>query len=202
MAPPPKKPTLRPRTKPPAKRKEELLDAAEHAFLARGVAATSVDHIVAAAQVAKGTFYLYFPSRDDVLVALKQRFVSRFAHALSQAVERRPADDWHGRLRAWLAAGVDFYRAQVALHDVVFHDFHSAHPRTDHVDETVEQLTAFLTAGERAGAWTLPSPRLTATMLFAALHGALDDAALQKLRRARLLRALEWFFTRVLTGKS
>lgn len=47
-------PTLRPRTKPAKVRREELIDAAECLFLAKGIVATSVGDMVATADVAKG----------------------------------------------------------------------------------------------------------------------------------------------------
>ena len=69
------KPTIenpaRPRTKPAEIRREELLDAAEQLFLTRGIAATSVDAIVGGADVAKGTFYLHFQSKEHLLAALQ-----------------------------------------------------------------------------------------------------------------------------------
>jgi AcrR family transcriptional regulator len=42
---------------------------------ARGVAATSVDDIVETAGVAKGTCYLYFPTKDDAVTAVAERMV-------------------------------------------------------------------------------------------------------------------------------
>src|ERR1035438_2043651 len=56
-----------PRTKPPETRRDELMNAAERLFLSEGVAATTIEQITSAAAVAKGTFYLYFSSKDDVL---------------------------------------------------------------------------------------------------------------------------------------
>ena len=67
---------VRPRTKPPEVRREELMDAAERIFLSKGIAGTSVDEIVAAADVAKGTFYIHFESKEKLLLALQHRFVA------------------------------------------------------------------------------------------------------------------------------
>ncbi|MDD2994534.1 MAG: TetR/AcrR family transcriptional regulator [Pygmaiobacter sp.] len=51
-------------------KKQNLLDAAYSLFTQKGVAKTSVDEIVQHAQVAKGTFYLYFKDKGDVLQEL------------------------------------------------------------------------------------------------------------------------------------
>src|SRR5271170_2089776 len=92
--------TPRPRTKPPEVRRGELMDSAERIFLAKGVAATSVDEIVAAADVAKGTFYIHFESKELLLQSLQRRFIARFHDDLRASMDRRRADDWKGRLGA------------------------------------------------------------------------------------------------------
>ncbi|HEY6014490.1 MAG TPA: helix-turn-helix domain-containing protein, partial [Candidatus Limnocylindrales bacterium] len=56
-----------------------LLDAAMRVFSAKGVAATSVDDIVRAAGLAKGTFYLYFATKDEAVDAVAAAMVERVA---------------------------------------------------------------------------------------------------------------------------
>jgi AcrR family transcriptional regulator len=56
-------------------RRGALVDAAFGVFMAKGLAASSVDDIVAAAGVAKGTFYLYFKTKDDAVNAVAERVV-------------------------------------------------------------------------------------------------------------------------------
>jgi len=191
-------PPPRPRTKPPEVRREELLDAAEKLFLEQGVAATSVDQIVEAADVAKGTFYLYFPSKEQLLAALQQRFVASFRDHLRAALNRPRAGDWKGRLRAWVRAGVEGYLDRLALHDLVFHQFRPEDPRRKHANPIVDELAEFLRQGARAGAWSLADPDLTAVMLFGAFHAAVDDAltAKREVDRKRVARAVEAFFRR------
>lgn len=70
------------RTKPAEIRRSELMSAAETIFLEKGFVATSVDEIVRKADVAKGTFYLHFRSKDDILVALRERFIAFIASGL------------------------------------------------------------------------------------------------------------------------
>jgi AcrR family transcriptional regulator len=187
--------SARPRTKPPEVRREELLDAAEQLFLAQGVAATSVDAIVAGAGVAKGTFYLYFQSKEQLLSALQQRFIDDVCTGLQAAVDKCPAGDWQARLRAWVAAGVDGHLDRIDLHEVVFHEFRPDDTHVTHRNSTVDQLADFLAQGARAGAWSIGDPRLLAIMLFHALHGAVHEAAgRKKVGRKRLVRALQAFF--------
>ena len=188
----------RPRTKPPEVRREELMDAAARIFVAKGVAATSVDEIVAAADVAKGTFYIHFESKDHLLIALQQRFVATFCRDLQVAMSRRRAGDSKGRLLAWVQAGVDGYLDHRALHDVVFHQFRPHDSGAKHENPMVVQLADLLGQGTRAGAWSVEAPALTALMLFHALHGALDEAigTATPVSRKGLAHALQAFFRR------
>jgi AcrR family transcriptional regulator len=174
------------------------MDAAERLFVEKGVAETSIDEVVAAADVAKGTYYLHYDSKESLLAALQQRFIATFCAIQQSAMERRGAEDWDGRLRSWIEAGIGAYLDRVALHDVVFHDFRPHDRRAKHDNAVVDSLAAFLEDGARAGAWSVVDARLTAIMLFHALHGAVDDAiaAQAPADRKRLARALERFFRR------
>ncbi len=85
------------------------MDAAERLFLANGVAATTVDHVAAAADVAKGTVYLHFASKQALLSALGERFAERYLAHIKAALAAQPASDWAGKLAAWAEASVTFY---------------------------------------------------------------------------------------------
>jgi TetR/AcrR family transcriptional repressor of nem operon len=49
--------------------RERIVERAAELFAARGIAATSVDEVTAAAGVGKGQFYHYFRSRDELAAA-------------------------------------------------------------------------------------------------------------------------------------
>lgn len=72
-----------------------LIQAAATVFAEKGVAATSVDDIVRAAGVAKGTFYLYFATKDDVVTAVAARMVEGVAdriEAVAVDPDRSPVE--------------------------------------------------------------------------------------------------------------
>lgn len=165
----------RPRTKPAEIRREELMDAAQHLFLEKGFVATSVAEIVAAADVAKGTFYLYFQTKDDVLAALRERFVEQFCIKIDTANAMAATRDWGYRLNAWMDACVTGYLDEFALHDLVFHQFQPAKREMKQANPVVERLAAFLLEGQKADAFQFGNARLTAVMLFNAMHSAVDE---------------------------
>ena len=59
-------------------RREQILDAATQAFCRGGYHGTSVDDVIRAAGIARGTFYLYFESKHDVFAALVDRMLRVF----------------------------------------------------------------------------------------------------------------------------
>jgi AcrR family transcriptional regulator len=59
-----------PRQRRKEARPQELLDAALELFVEKGFAATRSEEVAARAGVAKGTLYLYYPSKEDLLKAV------------------------------------------------------------------------------------------------------------------------------------
>ncbi|KWF55795.1 TetR/AcrR family transcriptional regulator [Burkholderia pseudomultivorans] len=163
-----------PRTKPAEVRLDELMAAAEKLFLAQGVEATTISEIVEHAQVAKGTFYHYFDSKADMLAALAQRYTASFLERLQQAVDACDADDWLGRLRAWIRASIDTYAATYRTHDIVYTNHHHHDRANPDRNAILDQLREILEGGAQAGAWRLAHPQVTALLIYAGVHGATD----------------------------
>lgn len=57
--------------------RERLLDLAEDAVLAKGFAATSIDELIAAANITKSGFFYHFCDKNDLAVSLMRRFLER-----------------------------------------------------------------------------------------------------------------------------
>jgi AcrR family transcriptional regulator len=189
----------KPRTKPAEVRREELLDAAEHLFLEKGLAATSVDEIVSRAEVAKGTFYLHFASKDALVIGLQERFMARMSASIEKALAKKRADDYRGRLRAWITAAIDGFMDQFALHEIVFHEFRPEDHKPNKDNAAFNGLIDLLKEGTGAGAFDLTDPELTGLMLLHAFHGAGEamHAAQQAGARKALTKQLETFALRV-----
>ncbi|MBR4038965.1 MAG: TetR/AcrR family transcriptional regulator [Clostridia bacterium] len=62
--------------KKPEERKAEMVAAASRLFAQQGFVRTSVAEIVSAVDVAKGLFYYYFTTKDDMVKAVVEGFTS------------------------------------------------------------------------------------------------------------------------------
>src|SRR5215475_830032 len=67
--------------------RERLFRAALEVFSKKGFVETTVEDITNAADVGKGTFFNYFPSKDHILLAFAEMQLSRLRHAVDEARE-------------------------------------------------------------------------------------------------------------------
>jgi AcrR family transcriptional regulator len=87
-----------------------IIAAAAKVFARRGIAATRVEDILGAADVARRTFYRYFTGKDDVLAALFEVWTSELVRAVEDARARSPADPLAG-IRGGIDLYLGFYRS-------------------------------------------------------------------------------------------
>jgi TetR/AcrR family transcriptional regulator, transcriptional repressor for nem operon len=185
------------RTKPAEQRRADLLGAAEALFLAKGIVATSLEDITHAAGVSKGLFYLYFASKDDLVLALQEQFSRQFAERIRTAAAI-PAD-WPARLDACVQASFDCYRDLHDLHEVLFHRAGHAGPAHDRVHEPAHALVTqvigeLLAAGTAAGAFDVADAEASAALYYASLHAF--DQGFRGPDGDRLIRAAKQLFRR------
>src|SRR5271166_3818986 len=69
-------------------KRERILEAAVRVFASRGFHATRVSDVASAAGVADGTIYLYFKSKDALLVSLFESRVERLLTFLETELPR------------------------------------------------------------------------------------------------------------------
>jgi TetR/AcrR family transcriptional regulator, fatty acid metabolism regulator protein len=157
-------------------RRAELASAAARIFAERGVANTTVSDIVKAAGVAQGTFYLYFDSKDDVVLAVVHQMGNDMLAAIESAVS---------------ASGTTAVEKLLALRDVlVGYDedpeaaelaefVHRPENRPVH-DRLAESLTpcliplveSIVVQGVSEGVFAVPDTRAAAWFVLAGLQSA------------------------------
>jgi AcrR family transcriptional regulator len=190
--------------KSPEHRRDELLNAAVKVFAEKGIAGATIADVAEAAGVAKGTFYLYFHSKEHLLAALRARFVSEImAHARSY-LDRVGRDDWWELADALIEGWVDF---DLEHRDIlyVFTREGLTKQTQDIFAECERRLTEMMAlgiqAGMESGAFKVSDPVLTASFVHHAIEGAVLEAILadQPIDRERLVSAAKELVRKVLS---
>jgi AcrR family transcriptional regulator len=89
-------------------RRQQLIDAAAGVFARKGYRAASISDVIARAGVARGTFYLYFDSKEQVFLAIVDDFCGRAKRMLDAPETTVRLDEHHGQamlkrlFRRWL----------------------------------------------------------------------------------------------------
>ena len=157
-----------PRTQPADVRREQLLDAAELLLLQQGLRATTVADVAREAGVAKGTIYLYYASRDELLAGLRSRYLGRYLALLEH--RRGPAQ---ARVRRLVSGLATVAAANQQLHHVLFHQ--AGFSEADAFSELRTRLVDLLREGADEGQLAVADPELAASFVLHGVHGALVE---------------------------
>jgi TetR/AcrR family transcriptional repressor of nem operon len=158
------------RTKPAEERRAELLAAGQALFIAKGIAATTLEDITNGAGVSKGLFYVYFRSKDDLVVALQEEFSRQFAGRIREAAAGQA--DWAAKLDACVDASFECYRELRDLHEVLFRHAGPTDGDDHEPSHTLlaQALCELLEAGVAAGAYHVDDPETTAVLFYVTMH--------------------------------
>ena len=173
------------RSKQPAVRRDQLLDSAERLFAERGYTETTVMDIAEATGVAKGTFYLYFPSKEHCVVALKARLAQGLVDKLTGAITTlfNQAGKITSNIEQITRMLIDESFEYALEHADTFNNlFHRGD--TIEIDQAslvaeqaiTETLTDAITKLNELGLARVSYPAQTARILFNGIHWALDQA--------------------------
>jgi len=173
------------RTKQRLETRDRIFSAALSEFRRVGVAAAEIEDVVRAAAVARGTFYLHFPTKDHVLLELLRRQQRQLGERLHRARSLR--------LRAFLRRAVDLMVENAVRESALYHELFAVIAR--HADEMrseasalVEVLVDYFAECQRAGAVRRDLTPLELTSVFLpAVYGLLQmklDSPRTELRQA------------------
>lgn len=73
------------------KRRKEILDTAERLFSGKKGMDTTMDDLADKTELAKGTLYLYYPNKENILVALAERGIGILRKRLQRAMDENKA---------------------------------------------------------------------------------------------------------------
>jgi AcrR family transcriptional regulator len=98
-------------------RRAEILAAAAKVFSTKGYDATRMEEIAKAAQLAKGTLYLYFKSKDAVYEATVEQALAQLAVITEEHVGHEST--FAGKLAAFISVRNSFWRDQQQLYRII-----------------------------------------------------------------------------------
>jgi len=158
----------------PETRRAQLLTAAGALFIEKGIGSVSVADITTRAGLAKGTFYLYFESRNALLEALRVEVMGKAVEAFGRLELPASADDWPACLDTLVNGALDFFIENRDLHDLLSSEPH-AHS-TDRgewplVMSLHGRLQELIAAGIGSGALAA-DVAVAPTLVFELLHAA------------------------------
>ena len=141
-------------------RRNEFIDAAEKLFKENGIVDTTVNAIVKEMDVAKGLFYYYFKSKDDVIDAISEKYNRDFKAAIQRSLDT--SNDFDEQLNEFINNTISSFR-------VMWDNLHGVNENIDltilssrSVDEAKEtaseKLKELLKQGNALHKTNIPNP--------------------------------------------
>lgn len=148
-------------------RRAQILGVARKEFARRGYHSTTIEDIVAAAGIARGTFYLYFADKRGVFEELVDRFSARLGMAILRVDPGDPgrsvADQIKENTRRVLAACLeDQMMAKIFMADTMGVDEAFDRKLLGFYDEVTKLFVESLVEGQGLGLVKAGDPRLFA----------------------------------------
>ena len=162
------------RREAPDVRREQILDAAEQVLLERGLAAATMADVATAAGIAKGTVYLYFASKTELLEAMRARHVEGFIEALGAALTGTTRAKPLSRLDRFIDEFFEYSVAHHRLYHLLF--LEAGISEEDAFADIRRPLGDFIAAGIASGDFVPANVDLLAGFVLSGVHDALLSA--------------------------
>ena len=192
-------------TKVPEERKQELIDTAERLFLEKGYEQTTVADIVREIEVAQGTFYYYFSSKEKILEAIIEKDITALEEDVRQIMSREDATAAI-KLNAVVNSiiGISTSRREIMdyLHEesnAVMHEKMERHT----IERLVPLMTRVVAEGTHAGIFDVQYPTEFVEFLLASLVYFFHHPEIfaDPTRREKMQTSLETILGRTLAVK-
>lgn len=192
-------------TKVPEERKQELIDTAERLFLEKGYEQTTVADIVREIEVAQGTFYYYFSSKEKILEAIIEKDITALEEDVRQIMSREDANAAI-KLNAVVNSiiGISTSRREIMdyLHEesnAVMHEKMERHT----IERLVPLMTRVVAEGTHAGIFDVQYPTESVEFLLASLVYFFHHPEIfaDPMRREKMQSSLETILGRTLAVK-
>jgi AcrR family transcriptional regulator len=178
-----------------------LLDAAEAVLIEHGLGGATVEQIAARAGVAKGTFYLYFKSKDEVVGALQERLWDGLLAASVDAVAQLRDDNWWEVIDAFIDTIVDYDLERRDWHRLVAQGWSGPGAAVAaREQQMIDLFAAGLQMGVDEGRFEVDDVAMTSTLLYRAVEGTMHQCCISDdpVDRDRITTAFKWLLRQVL----
>jgi TetR/AcrR family transcriptional regulator len=159
-------------------RVRQIINAAEDIFFSKGVDTATIDEIAERAEISKGTVYIYFKSKEELIAAVFARALDILREFIREnmAGSKNGLDKIRGMGKAYIAFSRK-YPDYFALMFITPHTRNCANQAANALSMVAEVITE----GQKDGSIRPGLPPLqTAVVLWGQLHGVLAIAANEK----------------------
>ncbi|GGW79802.1 TetR/AcrR family transcriptional regulator [Streptomyces caelestis] len=156
-------------------RRADILKASREVFGTTGFADATIADITTAAGMGKGSFYMYFETKDHVLGALWEEYISAFYDTTQEILAQGNA--WWPTMDELLQRLLEHAIENAELHRLVYG---SANAKAlelckESNARVMDLICGFVRRGAVAGAFRSASPEWTFRMIYHAADGLLND---------------------------
>ena len=177
--------------KKPDERRNEILDAAEKLFAEKGFMKTTIIDILQEVGIAKGTFYYYFKSKEEVMDAVAMRYIDMGTIAVKKIIEDKSFTAIE-KLTILLTKDV----TNAENKDEMLKEFHQAGDAEMHLRSlviSIERLTPLITdvvlQGIEEGVFNTPYPKETVENILVILNMIFDEGVFQWTAEEKIQKA-------------
>lgn len=166
-----------------AERRQSILDAAQAVFFERGLYRATVDEIAARAEIAKGTVYLYYRSKETLLAGVLVDGLHQLNEELAAAYAEHEALGAETRIRRLAGAYLQFFLREPTYLELMmasdrgnFQDAAEPDAYADLLQQSLQGLRWLVRGFEQGlsdGAFKPGDARSHAAMLWSAVNGVL-----------------------------
>lgn len=160
------------RVQPPHVRLRQILDAAEQLIVEHGYEGMTMEQVASSAGVAKGTVYLYFPSKQNLLAGMQADMAQLFLDGPSEMMADESCT-WLDRLDGVVRRRLEVRLAHAKLYHELFH-VNRARAGEEPLERVRAMLAEILARGSDAGEFDVDDVILTTDVLLHASSGALE----------------------------
>ena len=163
--------------------KKKILAASEELFMKKSISRVTVNEITEKAGVAKGTFYLYFDSKETLVWQYLEERLFNLNHIIKNLEIDGFSDENIRKVITHIVSYAKKHKVILRLmHQVNFFTFLGSKRMKDrHLNNWIEWTTIWLEKGKLEGELSFSDPKFIAYFLVLSIHEVLEKVLLVEL---------------------